>query len=177
LPSTSLVAAVPVSTRAAEDADKGGNQIAMLRTPLHTDIVDPLARLAAISASTRTSKQAQQGVSAAAMQDMAQAMPGVLIGLGMKAMGALPIQGPVMAHAGVTNVPGSREPIYLAGARGEWFTGCAPLWDGLTLMHSVGSYRNDFSCQVVACQDVMPRPSEYIDALRASYLELLALRA
>lgn len=175
LPATSLVAAVPVSTRAAEDADKGGNQISMLKTSLHTDIADPLARLAAISASTKASKQAQQGVSAAALQDVAEAMPGVLVGLGMKAMAALPIQGPVMAHTGVTNVPGSRAPIYLAGARGEWFTGCAPVWDGLTLMHSVGSYRDDFSFQITACRDVLPNPGEYINALRASYRELLRM--
>jgi diacylglycerol O-acyltransferase / wax synthase len=175
LPTTSLVAAVPVSTRSAEDADTGGNQISMLRTPLHTDIADPLARLVAIAASTKASKQAQQGVSAAVMQDLAQAMPGALLGAAMKTMGALPLQGPVMAHTGVTNVPGSREPIYLAGARGEWFTGCAPLWDGLTLMHSVGSYRDDFSFQITACRADLPRPAEYIDALRASYEELLMM--
>jgi diacylglycerol O-acyltransferase len=175
LPEGSLSAAVQVSTRSEADAASGGNQISMLRTALHTDIADPLARLAAISASTKASKQAQQGVSGAAMQDMAQAVPGALVGLGMKAMGALPIMGPVMAHTGVTNVPGSREPIYLAGARGEWFTGCAPLWDGLTLMHSVGSYRGDFSFQVTACREVMPDTTEYLDCLRASYTELMAL--
>jgi WS/DGAT/MGAT family acyltransferase len=174
LPPGSLTAAVPVSTRSEEQAGSGGNQISMLRTSLHTDIADPLACLAAIHKSTKASKQAQQGVSAAAMQDMAKAVPGALIGLGMRAMAALPISGPVMAHTGVTNVPGSREPIYLAGARGEWFTGCAPLWDGLTLMHSVGSYREDFSFQITASRDAMPDPREYMDCLRASRTALLS---
>lgn len=174
LPPGSLTAAVPVSTRSEEQAGSGGNQISMLRTSLHTDIADPLACLAAIHKSTKASKQAQQGVSAAAMQDMAQAVPGALIGLGMKAMAALPIIGPVMAHTGLTNVPGSREPIYLAGARGEWFTGCAPLWDGLTLMHSVGSYCEDFSFQITASRDAMPDPREYMDCLRESRTALLS---
>jgi diacylglycerol O-acyltransferase / wax synthase len=174
LPSGSLTVAVPVSTRTEEQAGSGGNQISMLRTSLHTDIADPLARLAAIHESTKASKQAQQGVSAAAMQDMAQAVPGALIGLGMRAMAALPISGPVMAHTAVTNVPGSREPIYLAGARGEWFTGCAPLWDGLTLMHSVGSYRDDFSFQITASRDAMPDLQEYMDRLRESRAALMS---
>jgi hypothetical protein len=145
----------------------------MMRAPLHTDVEDPLARLAAIAASTKASKQAQQGVSGAAMQDLAQAVPGALVGAGMKALGALPFSGPVMAHTGVTNVPGSREPIYLAGARGEWFTGCAPLWDGLTLMHSVGSYRDDFSFQITAVAAAMPDPARYIDCLREATSALL----
>jgi WS/DGAT/MGAT family acyltransferase len=173
LPPTTLTAAVPVSTRTEADADSGGNQISMMRAPLHTDVEDPLARLAAIAASTKASKQAQQGVSGAAMQDLAQAVPGALVGAGMKALGALPFSGPVMAHTGVTNVPGSREPIYLAGARGEWFTGCAPLWDGLTLMHSVGSYRDDFSFQITAVAAAMPDPARYIDCLREATSALL----
>ena len=170
----SLIAAVPVSTRTEEQVGSGGNQISMLRTSLHTDVAGPLARLAAIHESTKASKQAQQGVSAAAMQDMAQAVPGALMGLGMKAMAALPISGPVMAHTGVTNVPGSREPLYLAGARGEWFTGCAPLWDGLTLMHSVGSYREDFSFQITASRDALPDPQEYMDCLRDARAALMS---
>ncbi|MCW2526748.1 MAG: acyltransferase [Pseudonocardiales bacterium] len=174
LPDTTLTAAVPVSTRSAEDLGAGGNQIAMLRAPLHTDIADPLARLAAIHASTVAAKEVQQGTSAAIMQDISQAMPGVLIGLGMKAMGALPFNGPVMAHTGVTNVPGSREPMYLAGARLEWFTGCTPLWDGMTFMHTVGSYREDFSVQITACRDDMPDTAAYMDAVRSSVKELLA---
>src|SRR5260370_36343029 len=105
---------------------------------------------------------------------MAQAVPGALMGLGMKAMAALPISGPVMAHTGVTNVPGSREPLYLAGARGEWFTGCAPLWDGLTLMHSVGSYREDFSFQITASRDALPDPREYMDCLRDARAALMS---
>ncbi len=173
LPVDTLVAAVPISTRPESEANSGGNQISMMRAELHTDVVDPLARLAAINASTKASKEAQQGVSGAVMQDMAQAVPGALVGLGMKAMGALPLMGPVMAHTGVTNVPGSRAPLYFAGARGEWFTGCAPIWDGLTLMHSVGSYRDDFSFQITSCRDVMPDPEKYLDCLRAAYRELL----
>jgi WS/DGAT/MGAT family acyltransferase len=170
----SLTAAVPVSTRTEEQADSGGNQISMLRTSLHTDIADPLAQLAAISESTKAAKQARQGVSAAAMQDMAQAVPGALMGMGMKAMAALPISGPVMAHTGVTNVPGSREPIYLAGARGEWFTGCAPLWDGLSLMHSAGSYREDFSLQITASRNALPDTEEYIDCMREAKTALMS---
>jgi diacylglycerol O-acyltransferase len=61
LPASTLTAAVPVSRRSEEDANSGGNQISMMRAPLHTDIGDPIARLTAIATSTKASKQAQQG--------------------------------------------------------------------------------------------------------------------
>jgi diacylglycerol O-acyltransferase / wax synthase len=173
LPPTSLTAAVPVSTRTAEQLASGGNQISMMRTPIFTDIADPIQRLRAISDATNAAKEVQQGVSTAVMQDLAQATPGLLIGLAMKAAGTLPFNGPVLAHTGVTNVPGSRVPLYLAGAELDWFTGCTPLWDGMTFMHTVGSYRDDFSVQITSCPESMPDTRPYMAALRDSMRELL----
>ena len=173
LPEEALVAAVPVSTRTPEQAADGGNAISMLRASLHTDVADPIARLTAIRDSTRISKEAQKGVGAAVLQDVAQAVPGALMGIGMRAMAALPVDGPILAHTGVTNVPGPREPLYFCGARLEWFTGCSPLWDGLTLMHSIGSYRDDFSVQITADREAMPDPEVYLDHLRAALAELM----
>jgi diacylglycerol O-acyltransferase / wax synthase len=173
LPEEALVAAVPVSTRTPEQAADGGNAISMLRASLHTDVADPITRLTAIRDSTRTSKEAQKGVGAAVLQDVAQAVPGALMGIGMRAMAALPVDGPILAHTGVTNVPGPREPLYFCGAQLEWFTGCSPLWDGLTLMHSIGSYREDFSVQITADRAAMPDPDVYLDHLRAALAELV----
>lgn len=144
----------------------------MMRVSLHTDISDPLDRLAAIHESTRRSKEAQQGVAAETLQEMSQAIPGALIGIAMRAVAVLPASGPVMSSTLVTNTPGPRAPLYFCGARLDWCTGMTPLQDGMGLAHSVGRYVDNIQCQVTACREQLPDPEFYMACLADCLEEL-----
>ena len=79
-PAAPLVSLVPVSTRTPDQVASGGNQISGMRVSLASDIDDPLDRLAAIAAETATKKATQNGVAMPVLLEVAQVMPGALIG-------------------------------------------------------------------------------------------------
>jgi diacylglycerol O-acyltransferase len=173
LPEQSLVTLVPVSTRTPENAGQGGNQVSMMRVSMHTDMADPLARLAAIRDTTVEKKAAQRGLAVPVLLDVAQALPGALIGAAVRAMATFGDRGPVLANTIVTNVPGSAVPLYFLGAKMVRSTGCVPLVDGVGLFHCVSSYCGTFTFMVTACRDLLPDPEPYIACLRQSIDEHL----
>lgn len=119
-PESSLVATAPISTRRPGQRPGEGNELSMMQVPMHTDVDDPLERLAAIHDSTSRSKAAQQGVAAETLREMSQVIPGALIGVAMRGLAALPLDGPVVSNTLVTNVPGPKDPC----------TSPAPGWCG-----------------------------------------------
>ena len=173
-PAESLVTLVPVSTRTPEQSGAGGNQISAMRVSLHSDIDDPLMRLAAISAETATKKAAQNGVAMPLLLDVAQALPGALVGAAVRGVAALGARGPVQTNTIVTNVPGSPVPLYFLGCELVRSTGCVPLIDGIGLFHCVTSFAGAFAFMFTADRDLMPDPERYRDHLDASIAEHLA---
>jgi WS/DGAT/MGAT family acyltransferase len=167
-PSESLISLVPVSTRTPEQAAAGGNQISGMRVSLATDIDDPIERLAAIATETATKKAAQNGVAMPVLLEVAQALPGALIGAAVRGAGAFAGRGPVAANTVVTNVPGSQVPLYFLGCRMDHSTGCVPLMDGLGLFHCVSSLCGVFTFMFTADRDVMPDPEPYKEHLHRS---------
>ena len=172
LPSAPLRAFCPISTRSEDQADAGGNQITMMTPSLCTDVVDPIARLTAISASTRAAKASANGTLVRAAMDLAGLVPGVITGLGLR---SFPMsKGPVLANTVVTNVPGPRQPLYFAGARLDTIGHSGPLNHGMGLMHIVGSYQDQFLVSLAACREQVPDPEFYVQCLTDSFDELLA---
>jgi hypothetical protein len=145
----------------------------MMRVSMHTDIVDPVERLSAIRQTTAEKKAARQGVAMPVLLDVAQAVPGALIGASMRAIAAFGGRGPVFANTIVTNVPGSPTPLYLLGCRLAHSTGCVPLVDGVGLFHCVSSYNRVFTFMVTACRDLVPDLAPYMASLDASIEEHL----
>jgi WS/DGAT/MGAT family acyltransferase len=173
LPAEPMTAMVPISTRTPDQANAGGNQVAMMIASMHTDIADPMERLAAIQATTAASKSSQQGVAASTLQDVAQAVPGALLGIAARAGGALMANGPVMTNTLVTNTPGPRHPLYFAGALMTISTGCTPLANGAGLAHSVNSYVGDFGINITACRELLPDIEFYAECIQESFADLL----
>jgi WS/DGAT/MGAT family acyltransferase len=171
LPEQSLITVVPISTRTPEQAKEGGNQISVTRVSMHTDIADPLARLAAIAKETRKKKAVQDGVVMPVLLDVVQNLPGAIVGAAMR---ALPLAGSLLfSNTMVTNVPGPVEPLYFLGAKAVMNTGCPPLMDGAGLLHSVCSYNGNFLLSFTACRDLMPDADFYRDCLRTAVKEVI----
>jgi WS/DGAT/MGAT family acyltransferase len=174
LPAEPMTALVPISTRPPGDADGGGNQVAMMIASMHTDIADPMERLAAIRASTAASKAAQQGVAAATLRDLSEVVPGALLGIATRAGAAFAGNAPVMANTLVTNTPGPRHPLYFAGALLTMSTGCTPLANGAGLAHSINSYVDDFGVNITACRELLPDTDFYVECIQESFAALLS---
>jgi WS/DGAT/MGAT family acyltransferase len=174
LPEQSLVALVPVSTRVSDESGAGGNQIAMLTSTLATDVADPLDRLAAVTAGTKALKKMSQAVGARTLSELSNALPGLLLGAGMRAQSRLAARnrGAPMANTTVTNVPGPREPLYFCGARVVGPNGAGPIPHGMGLIHLAGSYSGQFTLSFTADRAMMPDPAMYGDCIEQSVDEL-----
>ena len=171
LPEEPLVTFVPISTRTPDQVRRGGNQVAMARVSMHSDLTDPIARLAAISRETRRMKAVQQGVVMPVLLEVVDNLPGALVGVAMR---ALPLAATTAyTNTMVTNVPGPTRPWYLLGAEAVLNTGCPPLSDGAGLLHSVSSYDGSVLFSFTACRELLPDPDFYRDCLGASIEEFI----
>jgi WS/DGAT/MGAT family acyltransferase len=173
LPETSLVAACPVSIRTPDQVGQGGNMISMMRVALRSDLADPVERLTAIAATTAVDRARRNAVGAANLVEVAELLPGALLGLGSRAQ-VLMARGPRTANTMITNVPGSQVPLYFAGAEMVRSTGNGPIMHGLGLIHLVNTYVGEFSCAITADRDQLPDPAFYAACLQRSFDELLA---
>jgi hypothetical protein len=72
----------------------------------------------------------------------------------------------------ITNVPGSQEPLYCAGAQILHDFGTGPVIDSNGLFHAIKSYHGEMTIAVTACREMMPDPARYVECLRTSYDEL-----
>jgi WS/DGAT/MGAT family acyltransferase len=173
-PEESLVTVVPVSTRTPEQAATGGNQISMMRVSMHTDVDDPIERVAAVRDETATRKAAQNGVAMPVLLEVAETIPGALIGAAVRGMSVFTERAPVTANTVVTNVPGSPVPLYFLGCKLVNSTGCVPLNDGVGLFHCVTSFCGTFSFMFTADRDLMPDPEPYLGHLQRSIADHIA---
>jgi diacylglycerol O-acyltransferase len=169
LPDAPLIAMVPVSLRSEADADSGGNMTGVLLCNLATDKDDPAQRLEAISASMRENKKLLSqlpkmqalALSAMLMSPMALTLlPGVLS------------YAPPPFNIVISNVPGSREPLYWKGARLDGNYPLSIALDGqalnITLVNNAGNL--DFG--LVGCRRSVPHLQRLLMHLENSLAEL-----
>lgn len=118
LPDRPLVAFVPVNVRPPA-SEGGGNYVGATLVSLATDIEDPVARLAAIAASSRAGKARMRGMSAdgiVAYSAMLLAPAAMQV---LRAASGLPVPVPTTLNVCISNVPGPTHHLYLRGARLE----------------------------------------------------------
>jgi hypothetical protein len=146
----------------------------MLRAPLYTDIADPLERLGAITRITQHLKQQNRAVGARALTEISAQLPGRLMGTAQRATTRLALTAGVAlgANTTVTNVPGSQQPLYFAGARMVRAFGAAPVLDGAGLIHVIGSYCGEIVFMFNACRDMLPDGEFYAQCIEAAFHEL-----
>lgn len=174
LPAESLVTAVPISTRTPENAGASGNQVSVIFTSMHTDIVNPIERLAAISAETREKKAVQSGVVMKVLLEVVHNLPGALVGAVGRVMPVISVNAKAVINTMVTNVPGPMTPLYLLGAKLVQSSGCPPLLHGGALLHSVSSYNGGFMVSFTACRDLLPDPDFYRQCLEEAMRDMIA---
>lgn len=174
LPEESLTSMVPVSLRKQEEAGDGGNAVSMLNVAIHTNIDDPLDALRQVNETMVKTKARREEVGESLTVQLADTIPSLVqSGLG-QLMSVAPSIGcsAALANTTISNVPGPRVPMYLAGAKAIKFHGVGILMQGLGLFNVVSSYMDDMTISFLSCRNQMPDPATYEAAIGGAFDEI-----
>ncbi len=178
LPVQSLVAAAPIAIHSDLDDDEGQSNFSWVRVGLGTDIADPVQRLVAIQEASSSSTIMAQAISARELTLLAQQAPSLAIAATSKMLRSASARlgdWTPLANCAITNVPGSRAPLYLLGARLTYLSAIMPISDGMGLVFSVTGYNDTIVVSFTGCYEQLPDPEVLAQCLRESFQEYLAL--
>jgi diacylglycerol O-acyltransferase / wax synthase len=176
LPSDPLIAMAPISVRSESEKAAAGNMVSGMFTTLGTDVADPAKRLATVREATHASKEFTKALGARTLLEMADLMPGGLVGLGSRTSARLSLANrmrPVF-NTTVTNMPGPRHPLYMAGAQLVRMYSAGMITEGMGLIHPVSSYCGDITISFTSCREMLPDPAHYAECLQQSFDDLAA---
>jgi diacylglycerol O-acyltransferase / wax synthase len=176
LPSSSLLATVPVSVREQSRRTGGANKVSALFARLGTDTDDPLERLRDLAERNRNAKEHHAAISADSLQDWAEFAAPRTFGLAVRAYAGLRLadRHPVVHNLVFSNVPGPPVPLYFMGARIEALHPLGPVFHGAGLNITVMSNNGRVHVGIIACRESMP---DVEDLVRRFPVELAALDA
>lgn len=171
LPAETMTAMAPISVRGEGEKAALGNLVSAMVVGLGTHIADPVERLRFVHDAAVNSKAMTNAVGARTLSDYSQLIPSGLAGLAARLytrVGAANAHAPVF-NCVVTNVPGSRVPLYFCGAKMVAMYGTGPVFDGMGLINPIYSYGDTIAISFTSDRDMMPDPENYAAALRASF--------
>ena len=176
IPRKPMIAAVPISLRAAGDTSSD-NQASLSFISLGTHLADPFRRLAHIKAASAAMKATMGSLKSVLPTDFPS------IGVPWLMEAARSIYGrakvaekiPPVATLVISNVPGPPVPLYLAGARMLTNYPTSIVVHGLALNVTVQSYDRHMDFGMMADAVAMPDVSSFALGLREAYGELKQL--
>ncbi|HWH28052.1 MAG TPA: wax ester/triacylglycerol synthase family O-acyltransferase [Mycobacteriales bacterium] len=174
LPDGPLVAMVPVSIRSAEQQGAFGNRVSAMLAALPTHLADPVDRLRAAHEGMRAAKEQHAALDAEVLQDIARFAAPALATRAARVAAQLRLADVVNPpfNLVVSNVPGPREPLYLAGARVRAYLPVSVVADGLGLNITVQSYLDNLDVGLVACRELVPDLWDLLGMVLESFDEL-----
>ncbi len=157
LPDAPLVAQIPVSVRSG-DTDHVGTKVAAMFSSLATDVADPVERLHAIHAATRSAKEMREAMSAQHIINLTETTPPALIALAARMWTEAGLDGrtPPIFNLIISNVPGPPFDLYMAGARVEAMFPMGPLLYGSGINFTIVSNATRLDFGLMACPDLVP---------------------
>ncbi|WP_232006367.1 wax ester/triacylglycerol synthase family O-acyltransferase [Mycobacterium sp. 852013-50091_SCH5140682] len=167
-----LTAVVPVSMRPAGSEAQWGNQVARWNIDLATHIADPVARLAAVAAATRTAREVQGERDAWLQHDWMEYWPLFwLYSRVLPILGARIKQRPMFSLI-ASNMRGPQQTLYFGGAPIEQLISSGPVVFPMGLNFTGWSYRDDMTICVLTCGDHVPDPYGIAEGLPGVLAEL-----
>ena len=175
-PEQPLLAAVPISLREEGNTDMN-TQASMMRISLASHIADPLARLQAI----RTASSAAKAMTMRMKSIMPMDFPS--LGVPWLLSGAFALFGrsklannlPPIANVAISNVPGPKVALYMAGAKMLTYYPVSIVSHSLGLNVTVQSYDGNLDFGLIACRKAMPDLPELAKYMMAAHRELMKL--
>lgn len=167
-----LLAAVPVSADDTGHVRLSGNRVSSLLTSLASDVTDPVERLRRVSAVADQAKVIQQMLGVDMLERWVQFTPPGLFAGVMRLYSRLRLSDrhPPPVNLVISNVPGPREPLYIAGAELLDFFSVGPVLEGMPLNVTAWSYRGRMCFAILAS----PRTCHDVHALAAALADSLA---
>lgn len=168
LPDRPLIAMVPVSLRDGSSSG-GGNQVGALLANLATHREDPAQRLAEVSTSMRNNK--------AVFKELPKLQQLALSAFNVSPL-LLSLVSPALGSAAppfnlvISNVPGSREPLYWNGARLDGNYPLSIALDGQALNITLSNNAENLDFGLVGCRRSVPSLQRLLGHLEDSLTEL-----
>jgi WS/DGAT/MGAT family acyltransferase len=172
LPDEPLVAMIPVSVRSDDERGTFGNRITTMVVPIPTNEPEPRRRLLRTHELLMSAKERQRALPADLLVDATSFIPPAVAALAARTViGVLSRTRPPL-NLVISNVPGPREPLYLAGALLEAHYPVSAITDGVGLNMTVMSYRDHVDFGIVADREQVDEIWSLMDRTAAALEEL-----
>jgi diacylglycerol O-acyltransferase len=162
LPDAPLVAMIPVSIRTGEEVERWTNRVSGLASVLPTDLADPLERVKAVHEAMVGAKELWNALPAESLTDFAQFPPPAVFAQATRLVTRMGRQNPAF-NLVISNVPGPRQPLYMAGARLMHYFPVSTILDGQGLNITVQSYLDTLDFGLVGCRELIPDLWDLLD--------------
>ena len=176
LPEQTLIAGAPVNLNPNRKT-ASDNDISLMQLPVQSNIADPLERLQAVYTSSSDAKKDREALGSHNMGDLSKQIPAPLLSLATNVLYKTGLIGSLgqLFNLVITNVPGSRQPLYFCGAQMKGMYGFAPLAHTVGLAISQVSYNGKLYFGVTADRDSIPDPEVLIEYLNEAFEQYLSL--
>jgi WS/DGAT/MGAT family acyltransferase len=176
LPAEPLLSMIPVSVRTDEQMGTFGNRVSVMIVPLATDEADPVARLQRTQRTLSSAKERHNAVPADILANANHLVPPALFARAARATAGIAASSRFAPPYNViiSNVPGPRVPIYIAGARQIANFPVSLVQDGVGLNITVFSYQDRVDFGLVADREMMPDLARLGASLENALAELAA---
>ena len=164
---TSIRASVPVNLRPPDEAHKLGNAFGLVFLTLPIGVVDPARRVRAIKKEMDELKVSPDAIVAFGLLSLIGRAPVEVEQLGLRFFGS-------KATAVLTNVPGPRKPLYMAGRKIDKVMFWVPQSGHLGLGISILSYNGGVMLGIATDAGLVPDPERIVDNFK---VEFEAMRA
>src|SRR3954454_1794063 len=173
LPDEPLVAMVPVSVRTQEQMGTFGNRVSAMFVPIPTDVADPRDRLMRAHEILKGAKAPPRALPATRLQDATQFTPPPVYARAARVvfqLSSMPRVRPTL-NLVISNVPGPREPLYMAGAKMAANYPVSVITDVVVLNITCMSYLDHVDFGIVVDREQVDDAWPLMDALRDALAE------
>src|SRR4051812_30924806 len=172
LPADPLVAMVPMSVRTEEQMGTYGNRVSMMIVPIPTNVEDPRERLLKAHETLKSAKERHRALPADLLTDATSFIPPAVHASASRLTMELGGRLAPPLNLVISNVPGPRDPLYLAGAQLQANFPVSVVTDGVGLNMTVMSYRDHVDFGLVGDRNLMGDTWPLMEGLERSLDEL-----
>ena len=175
LPKDPLKAMIPVSVRTEAQREEYTNRVSNIVAELATEEADAVARLRRIHEGMNQAKRIQQATPATMLQDWTEVAMPALLGQAARIAQRTKILDRMNPPFNViiSNVPGPRSSLYLAGAEMLTYYPVSAITDGQGLNVTLVSYKDHLDFGLIACRELVPDVRDFEHYFEESLGELV----
>ncbi len=173
LPARPLMTGVPVST--GDMASRSfGNKVSNMFTSIPTDVADPIERVRTVHQMMKGAKLVHNALGAEMLSDWTELTPPRPFAAFMRfySRRGLASRHRPPINLVISNVPGPKDPLEVAGARLVSIYSMGPILEGIGLNITVWSYNGSLNFGIVSCRELMPELWRLTDHIQDALEEL-----